>query len=213
MAPATLTPEQANATGPPAASDGRSGRRDVLDLYLADTRQLFNSMDPAPFRQRDLDPNAEAYIVDWAQEAPAGQPLSMVLHLGSGSTSEADVAIVGESVREYFQRRALVTRRQLQQLFRVGRYSLVIALVFLGLVIVVGESIASLVSRERYASLIEDSLVIGAWVALWRPLEIFLYDWWPIRAEARLFDRLSQMDVRTVRATPAECDRVEGARS
>ena len=31
---------------------------------------------------------------------------------------------------------------------------------------------------------------------MWRPMEIFLYDWWPIRAEARLFDRLSAMPVR-----------------
>ena len=29
-------------------------------------------------------------------------------------------------------------------------------------------------------------------------LEIFLYDWWPIRAEAKLLDRLSEMDVRVV---------------
>jgi hypothetical protein len=213
MSVAPSTPEQATGTGPPAAADGRSGRRDVLDLYLADTRQLFNSMDPAPFRQRDLDPNAAAYIVDWAEEAPAGQPLGMVLHLGSGAPSEADAAIVRESVHEYFQRRAATTRRQLRQLFRVGRYSLLIALVFLGLVIVVGESIASLVSKERYAALIQDSLVIGSWVALWRPLEIFLYDWWPISAEAKLFDRLSQMDVRIRNATAAECDKVEGAQS
>jgi hypothetical protein len=48
--------------------------------------------------------------------------------------------------------------------------------------------------------------VIGAWVALWRPIEIFLYDWWPIRAEARLFDRLSQMEVRTISAPPNERD-------
>ena len=80
---------------------------------------------------------------------------------------------------------------------------------FLALVIVVGEYIASQL-KERYASLIEDSLVIGSWVALWRPLEIFLYDWWPIRAEAKLFDRLSQMDVQTVTASPGECTSVEG---
>ena len=213
MAAAPLTPKRVTDTATPAAADGGSGRRDVLDLYLADTRQLFNSLDPAPFRQRDLDPNAEAYIVDWAEEAPSGQSLAMVLHLGSGPTTEADAAIVRESVHEYFQRRATATRRKLRQLFRVGRYSLLIALVFLGLVIVVGESIASLVSKERYASLIQDSLVIGSWVALWRPLEIFLYDWWPISAEAKLFDRLSQMDVRIRNAMAAECDRVEGARS
>jgi hypothetical protein len=33
---------------------------------------------------------------------------------------------------------------------------------------------------------------------MWRPLEVFLYDWWPIRADARLFDRLSDMPVRIV---------------
>jgi hypothetical protein len=35
---------------------------------------------------------------------------------------------------------------------------------------------------------------------MWRPLEIFLYDWWPIRAEARLCNRLSAMPVRIVYA-------------
>ena len=31
---------------------------------------------------------------------------------------------------------------------------------------------------------------------MWRPLEVFLYDWWPIRAEGRLLQRLSTMPVR-----------------
>lgn len=211
MGAAPLTPDQASTASiePPAAPASRSRRRDVLDLYLEDTRQLFNSMDPAPFRQRDLDPNATAYIVAWAEEATTRRPLRMVLHLGCETTTEAEAAMVSESVRAYFRRRAQATRRQLQHLFRIGRYSLLIALVFLALVIVIGESVAS-VLQDRYASLIEDSLVIGAWVALWRPLEIFLYDWWPVRAEARLFDRLSLMDVQTVPAKSAECASVEG---
>jgi hypothetical protein len=41
-----------------------------------------------------------------------------------------------------------------------------------------------------------ESFSIGGWVAMWRPIEVFLYDWWPIRAEARLYDRLSAMPVR-----------------
>ena len=175
-----------------------AGPPGVLNLYLADSRQLFNSMDPAPFHQRDLDPSAAAYILDWAREAPDGEVLRLVLHMGRWPTTDEDAALLRKSVHEHFQRRALATRRQLQQLFRVGRYSLLIALVFLGLVIVVGEYIASLISRASVVALIQDSLVIGGWVALWRPLEIFLYDWWPIRAEARLFERLGTMDVRTV---------------
>lgn len=189
---------------PPAAAGGIA-RPDVLDLYLSDVRRLFNSMDPAPFRERDLDPEAAAYIVEWAEEAPAKQPLGMVVHLGTGSDTDAEAALIRDSVHEYFQRRAVATRRQLQQQLRLGRISLLIALIFLGVVIIVGEWLAVSVARERTATLIEDSLVIGAWVALWRPLEIFLYDWWPIRDEARLFDRLGAMAISVAHgAAPAK---------
>jgi hypothetical protein len=95
----------------------------------------------------------------------------------------------------------------------MGRYSLLAALLFLGPIIVIAESAAQMVQTERYAALIENSLVIGAWVALWRPIEIFLYDWWPIRAEARLFDRLSQMEVRTISAPPGKRDDVDGSKT
>jgi hypothetical protein len=49
-------------------------------------------------------------------------------------------------------------------------------------------------------------LFIGGWVSMWRPLEIFLYDWWPIREEAQLSDRLATMPVRIeyLNAAPPE---------
>ena len=105
---------------PSVASDGPAGQPGVLNLYLAEMRQLFNSMDPAPFRERDLDPEAAAYMIDWAGEAPRNQTLSLVLHLGRGATTDEDAAILRKSVHEHFRRRALATRRRLQELLRVG---------------------------------------------------------------------------------------------
>jgi hypothetical protein len=165
-------------------------------------RQLFNAMDPAPFRERDLDPNAEAYIVGWAREMPAGQRLGLAVHLGRESATPDHAAVLRDAVHEYFRQRALATRRQLRQLFRVGRISLLIGLAFLGGAILLGELVAGLVAKESYGSIIKESFVIGGWVALWRPLEIFLYDWWPILTEARLLDRLAEMDVQ-VQDAPA----------
>jgi hypothetical protein len=164
----------------------------MLELHLGELRQLFNSMDPAPFRERDLDPKASDYIVDWAAEAPTDQALAMVVHLGADAP---DGTMVGDAVREYFRGRAVAKRRELSRLFRVGRISLVIGQAFLGVAIVVGESLAGMISKEGYAWLVKESLVIGGWVALWRPLEIFLYDWWPLRAQAKLYDRLGRMRV------------------
>lgn len=173
----------------------------VLDLYLAETRQLFNSMDPSPFQERDLDPQAEAYIVEWAREAPAHVPLGLVVHLGREPATEETRVLLREAVDDHFRRRARATWRRLRHLFREGRIAAVIGLSFLLAAVALGEWLAGRIASERYSLVVQESLIILGWVAIWRPMGIFLYDWWPIRSEARLLDRLAQMDVRVVDAS------------
>jgi len=168
----------------------------VLEMHLGEVRQIFNSMDPAPFRERDLDPKATDYIVEWAEEVPKHEPLALVVRSSRQADAPGAETVLGEAVHEYFRGRAVAKRRELTHLFRTGRVSLVIGLAFLGTAIAAGEALTVLISKESWAWLAKESLVIGGWVALWRPLEIFLYDWWPLHARARLYDRLARMEVR-----------------
>jgi hypothetical protein len=184
---------------PPDVDDVQPGT--TLRLRLSDLRQLFNSMDPAPFRERDLDITAAAYIVDWARETAAGAALSLAVEVEGRLTSADETRLLQSAVGDFFRRRAAAKRREVRQLFRIGRISLVIGLAFVGMAIAAAESMASWSSAERYARLAEESLVIGAWVALWRPMEIFLYDWWPMIKDARLYDRLSRLGVSVQAAT------------
>jgi len=180
----------------------RGGVDAVLELHVNELRQLFNAMDPAPFRERDLDPNAEKFIVDWARDSRAGPPFSLVVHVGGGDATPANQELLLQAVHEHFRQRAVSTRKRLRQLFRTGRVSLAIGLAFVAAAGFAAEYVSSLFASEGTRSFVTDSLVIGAWVALWRPLEIFLYDWWPIRAEARLLDGLGEMGVRLLAAQP-----------
>jgi len=172
----------------------------TLEVRVGELKQLFNAMDPAPFWERELDANAVEYIVESAQEVRSGRPLELIVHLAREAPTPEAAALLREAVHEDFKHRAVASRRQLRQLLRIGRISLLIGLLFLAAAIVIGDVVISLVSRERYGTFVQESLIIGGWVALWRPLEIFLYDWWPIRAEARLYDRLSEMPVHMVDA-------------
>jgi len=178
-----------------SAATPNAARRAVLELNVAVMRQLFNAMDPAPFRERDLDPNAQDYIVEWARETRARQPLGLIVRLDREPATPENASLLQDAVHAYFRQRAVAARRQLRRLFRTGRKSLVIGLAFLAAAFVAGEALAALVDSDRYSLLIEESFVIGGWVALWRPLEIFLYDWWPILAEAKLHERLGEMEV------------------
>jgi hypothetical protein len=180
----------------------RGGSEAVLELHVNELRQLFNAMDPAPFRERDLDPNAEAYIFEWARDTRSGPPYALVVHLGGGETTPANRDLLHDAVHEHFRQRAASTRMRLRQLFRTGRISLLVGLAFVAVAGFAAEYVGALLAGDGARAFVADSLAIGAWVALWRPLEIFLYDWWPIRSEARLLDRLGEMDVRLLAAQP-----------
>ena len=58
----------------PARASGEQSGAVLLDLRLDDINQLFNALDPAPFRERDLDPDVEKFIVDWGREVRGTPP-------------------------------------------------------------------------------------------------------------------------------------------
>src|SRR5262245_57379682 len=177
------------------AAAGVTAAPERIEMRIGTLKQLFNSMDPAPFRERDLDPKVEEFIVESSRELPSNRPLVLVVHLSAEAARREDAVLLQQAVHEYFSHRALAERRRLRQLLRVGRISLLIGLLVLAVAMVLGDLVSGLVGRYDYGEIIAHSLLIGGWVALWRPIEIFLYDWWPIRAEAKLFDRLSAMPV------------------
>ena len=164
-----------------------------IEVRLRDLAQLFNSLDPSPFIDRDLDADAEGFIVGWARELPVHAEFELVVHLPTAPDAER-AAGTEEAVQHYFASRATIHRRELRQLLRRGRTSLVIGLAFLAACFGLGLLLLGLVPG-RWGAFAELGVQIVGWVAMWRPLEIFLYDWWPVRADMRLAERLSRMKV------------------
>ena len=64
-----------------------------------------------------------------------------------------------------------------------------IGLVMLAAAIALGDFLATLLKGSRIGEILRESLTIGGWVSMW-------YDWWPVRDEARLSERLAAMPVR-----------------
>jgi hypothetical protein len=177
----------------PAAADVIATGSQVIEVRVAQLRQLFNAIDPSPFRERDLDPRAEEFIVEWARDLPRDAPLALRVHLARAAGPADEVTRLGEAIHQYFKARTAGSRRSLRELFRRGRISLLIAVAFLGVSLTLSNLIGSV--DNRFAAVLREGLLIGGWVAMWRPLEVFLYDWWPILGEVRLLDRLSVMAV------------------
>ncbi len=166
----------------------------AIRLSLRELAQLFNAMDSSPFVDRDLDADAEEFIMGSARELPPTHDLELIIMLPN-PTPTTDFAGVQDAVRRYFATRAELKRLEFRQLLRRGRLSLGVGLLFLVVCLLLGELIAeSGLGAAR--DIIREGLTIVGWVAMWRPLEICLYDWWPIYAERQQLDRLARIQVR-----------------
>jgi hypothetical protein len=175
----------------------------VIEIHLRTAEQLFNSLDPSPFHERDLDDEAEHYIVGWAREIKGTGRLQLIVTLPEVAHNSEVAQHIPDAIHNYFSYRALQTRQDLRELLRIGWRSLSIGLVVLLVCFVTIQYMSIVASQTTFGRLMEQSLVILGWVANWRPLEIFLYDWWPIRRHLVLFRRLAEMPVEVRAASSA----------
>ncbi|MDQ3258423.1 MAG: hypothetical protein M3R15_31815 [Acidobacteriota bacterium] len=49
----------------------KTAPRHSIEIYVDRIEQLFNSMDPSPFHEKDLDRDAEEFIVSWPRSITA----------------------------------------------------------------------------------------------------------------------------------------------
>jgi hypothetical protein len=166
-----------------------------IELRLNDINQLFNSMDPSPFREKELDAEAEEFIVSWAMELARDQPLLLTIHLAREPEPSKDEQAVSEAVRNYFIYRAEQTAWKNRLLLREGWKNLGIGLIFLALCLFFAQLISA-IEGGTLVAILRESLLIGGWVAMWRPMETFLYERWPGKRRLELYTRLSKIQVR-----------------
>ena len=165
----------------------------LIELRLNNVGQLFNTMDPSPFHERDLDHDAEEFILSWAREHEKDSELRIRVVLRQPEDAEA-ARLVRESIQHYFGYRARIARRDLAELFREGRTALVIGVLFLAATLV----LRGLIPASGWTEFLREGLTICGWVGLWKPIDIHLYRWWPLKAHGELLARIGHCQVEVV---------------
>ncbi len=178
------------------AAATKSERPHTIRMRLRDLSQLFNSMDPSPFIEKDLDNDAEEFIVSWAREFPSDAAIRLRIYLDQWPTEDPK-ELVETAVHNYFAHRARMTNLEFKTLLSEGRTSLAIGLLFLSACLVLSNVLLGN-KPATWAEITRESLTIAGWVAMWRPMQIYLYDWWPLRRRGRVYSKLSRMPVEVV---------------
>jgi hypothetical protein len=170
-----------------------------IELRIVKLSELFNSMDPTPFHHCDLDTNAQEYLESWAMGFSHKSHFRIILHIEQMPDADP-TSLVAEAIHNFFEYKAEITKRQLQLLLHEGRTSLMIGLAFLMLCLMGADAMSSY-SGNTFLRVLKESLIIGGWVAMWRPLQVFLYEWWPSVRRGNFFNNLANAAVHVTPAT------------
>lgn len=167
-----------------------------IEVAVRNLDALYNSMDPSPFREKDLNPQAEDFVVATARELPFNVPWCLRIHVQEAPVPEA-IEVVKQAVHNYFTDRRDIADLDFKRLMREGRLSLVIGLGFLFACMAIGTYLLPQ-NADAFTTFLRESLSIAGWVAMWQPMQTYLYDWWPIRRRRLVYDKLGRIPVELV---------------
>jgi len=164
-----------------------------IEIKLKKINQLFNSFDPSPFLDKELDDDAVEYIVSYALEyAKSNQ--KMIIYVPSNHKSKMSEIEIRRSIHNFFEYKRDLAEKRIKLKFREGQLSLIVGISFLVTCILVGEYVSTL-AKNTLTYIITEGLLIGGWVAMWKPISEILYEWWPIYDEKKIYHKLSEMTI------------------
>jgi hypothetical protein len=169
----------------------------TIQVRIHELKQLFNTIDPSPFRERDLDPDCEEFIVAWARELPRERALRIEIRIDRERPPTLTLGDIVAAVRGHFARMADLQDLRRRRMVREGRLSLAIGLA--ALVACIGTAtLVPFAAMGTPGEILRESLIIAGWVVMWHPLEVLLYGLWPVVRERRLLERLAAAEVELV---------------
>jgi hypothetical protein len=161
-----------------------------IRIHLTSVQQLFDSLDPAPFRDKALDRNAEAYLVESAKEFSSRTPLRLVVH--GPESLRPSLPDIAAAVRAHFDLALQRLEREMRFRRRIGLRALGFGVLVLASTILVGQALARFGSWTGY---LQEGLVIVGSVGLWLPAEALLYLWLETTEERSVLRRLADIPV------------------
>ena len=142
----------------------------------------------------DLRPEVEDYVVSAVAEIDKPARTKIVIHISASQIMPDETARVTDGLHNFSAYRAWAAHRNLRKLLRMGAVTFAIGIGFLFLCLSLREFIPTGPGDPVLSTISEGWVVVG-WVAMWRPLEICLYDWWPIWREQKFMTTMSAIAV------------------
>ena len=163
----------------------------TVSIHVRHLAQMFNSLDPSPFWDRDLDHEAASFIEEEFSEKRSARAWHLHVYASEGVELAADLQA---ALEHYYERLAASARRRLREQLKLGQLAL-LGGVGIFLLSMTAQRFLARAFQGDTPRMLDEGLIILAWLALWRPAESLVYEWVPLYRHRRLYERLTAIRV------------------
>ncbi len=163
----------------------------TVSIHVRHLAQMFNSLDPSPFWDRDLDREAASFIEEEFSEKRSARVWHLHVHASEGAELATDLQA---ALEHYYERLAASARRRLREQLKLGQLAL-LGGVGIFLLSMTAQRFLARAFQGDTPRMLDEGLIILAWLALWRPAESLVYEWVPLYRHRRLYERLTAIRV------------------
>lgn len=168
-----------------------------IEVRVKNSQQLFDVRDPAPFRERDLDDDFAEYIFASAREFSISTPLKIVIYIQEPESQGLSKESIREAIHSYLAYQIDLRQWDLKTFIKRAQLFLFIGFVILILCLSLAQSL-NVPSPPGIIGVLHEGLVIFGWVSIWKPIELILFDWYPLYEKIRFYRKLlsTEIDIR-----------------
>ncbi len=167
-----------------------------IDLFLTSIYQLFDRRDPSPFREKDLDEDFIKFLIICIREI-GNNKAKIVLKMPEHNPVYLKAHDIEEAINNFFSFEVKTVQEELKVLFKEGRWAL-----FMGLIFLISCHVLIYLVLEGHDQLFmgatKEGLTVLGWVAFWKPMNIFLYEWWPYLDKIKMLTKLKTIKVEII---------------
>ncbi|MDD3175860.1 MAG: hypothetical protein PHU51_05265 [Candidatus Nanoarchaeia archaeon] len=167
-----------------------------INIRIKRQDQLFNSFDPSPFIEKDLDNDAIEYLVSYFEEYGLNEKIEILIHLPKSQKRRTSEKIIKKGIHNYFEYKKDIESHKIKKKLESSRVSFIIGLMILiscmGLKYAL---VARLMNYSWASAILSEGLTIGGWVAMWKPMGEILYEWLPLKRDRDIYNKISEAQI------------------
>ncbi len=177
-----------------------------VTITLESAEELFTAPEAEPLAGRFETHSGMDRLLDHLTPAATRAPFTVVVEVPGADAhlrSRLQPAIAG-----YVAHRVADLRAAKRRIERRGYTELALGLVFLAACLLLSSAaVAVPAGPEWLGFVVAEGLVIVGWIVLWHPVDMLLFERWPLRREIRLLEAIAAADLRVT--SPALTSPVE----